>query len=134
MLIKQPNGKYCDIDYQGRVKFLNYTEQDIIDMYIEKAKEYINNAEHYGKIIENIECGDSCRIERTIYDEHLELMGFNNPYSELVKLVPRRPMNQSYASVDFAIYGMCPCCGGTVQNGMGGKDDSCKNCGQVLKW
>lgn len=134
MLIKQPNGKYCSVDYQGRVKFFNYTEQDIIDIYIEKAKEDINNAEHYGKIVENIECGDSCRIKRTIFDEHLELMGFDKPYNELVKFVPRIPINKRYASVDFATYGLCPHCGATVKDGMGGKDETCGSCGQVLKW
>lgn len=133
-LIKQPNGKYCSADYQGRVDFYNYTEEDIINIYIEKAKDDMKNAEHYGKLIERVENGDSCRVERTISDEHLELMGFDKPYNELVKFVPRQPLNQRYASHDFTTYAKCPNCGGRVQNGMGYKDDKCKNCDQLLKW
>ena len=116
MLIKQPNGKYCSADYQGRLDFFNCTEQDVINMYIEKAKEDIRNAEHYGKLIERIENGDNCRAQRNILDEDFELMGFDKPYSELVKFVPRRPEDQSYAGCDFATYGKCPSCGSTFQD------------------
>ena len=133
-LIKQPNGKYCSADYRGEVEFFNYTEQDIIDMYIEKAKEDIRNAEHFGALIEKIENGDICRVKRNIFDKELKLMGFDKPYNELVKFVPRRPINQTYASCDFATYGKCPNCSVSVQNGIGGKDEKCRNCGQLLKW
>ena len=133
-LIKQPNGKYCSADYRGQAEFFNYTEQDIINMYIEKAKEDIKNAEHYGKLIERIENGDNCRLQRNISEKDLKLMGFDKPYNELVKFVPRRPIDKTYASCDFATYGKCPNCGSNVQDGMGGKDDKCKNCGQLLKW
>lgn len=133
-LIKQPNGKYCSIDYQGRTSFYNYTEQDIIDMYIKQAKEDMENAEHYGKIIENIEYGDRCRVKRTISNEHLESMGFDRPYEELVKFIPRKPSNQSYAPCDFTTYAKCPNCGENVQNGIGHKDEECENCHQILAW
>ncbi len=133
-LIKQPNGKYCSVDYQGKASFFNYTEQDVIDMYIKQAKEDMKNAEHYGKIIEKIEYGDRCRVQRTISDEHLESMGFDRPYNKLVKFVPREPVNQSYAPCDFTTYAKCPNCGGSVQNGMGHKDEKCGNCDQLLKW
>lgn len=133
-LIKQPNGKYCSADYQGRVKFFNYTEQDVINMYIEKAKEDMKNAEHYGKLIEGIENGDNCRVQRNIRDNDLKSMGFDKPYNELVKFVPRRPINQTYVSCDFATYGKCPNCGESVRDGMGGKDEKCRSCGQLLKW
>ena len=93
-LIKQPNGKYCSADYRGKVKFFNYTEQDVIDMYIEKAKEDMRNAEHYGKLVERIEYGDNCRVQRNINEKELKLMGFDKPYSELVKFIPPRA-NQS---------------------------------------
>jgi hypothetical protein len=133
-LIKQPNGKYCSVDYQGRINFLNYTEQDVIDMYIKKATEDMQNAQHYGKIIESIEYGDTCRITRSIHDTHLESMGFDKPYNELVKFVPREPTNQNYIPCDFATYGKCPNCGAKVQNGISGKDNKCIKCNQILKW
>lgn len=132
-LIKQPNGKYCKVDYRGKLSFFNYTEQDIIDMYIKQAKEDMENAEHFGKIIENIEYGDRCSVERTISDEHLESMGFDKTYDELVKFVPRKPLHQNYAPCDFATYGKCPNCGESVRDGMGHTDEKCK-CGQILKW
>ena len=133
-LIKQPNGKYCSVDYRGQATFLNYTEQDIINMYIEKAKEDIKNAEHYGKLIEKIENGDVCRVQRNILDKDLITMGFDKPYNELVKFVPRRPIDQSYAACDFTTYGKCPNCGENVRDGIGGKDEKCRSCGQLLKW
>ena len=133
-LIKQPNGKYCSTDLRGEMNFFNYTEQDIMDMYIEKAKEDMNNAEHYGKLIERIENGEVCHVKRTISDEHLELMGFDRPYNELVKFVPRRPIGISYVSCDFATYGKCPNCRETVMDGMGHKDEKCRHCGQILQW
>ena len=133
-LIKQPNGKYCSADYRGEVEFFNYTEQDIIDMYIEMAKEDIKNAERCGSLIEKIENGDRCRVHRNVDDEDLQSMGFDRPYSELVKFVTRSPINKQYASCDFTTYGKCPNCGGSVQNGIGCKDEKCRSCGQLLKW
>jgi hypothetical protein len=133
-LIKQPNGKYCSVDYQGKASFVNYTEQDIIDMYIKQAKEDMENADHYGKIIEKIEYGDRCSVKRTIRNKELESMGFDRPYEQLVKFIPREPLNQSYAPCDFTTYAKCPNCGGGVQNGMGHKDEKCRNCEQLLKW
>lgn len=133
-LIKQPNGKYCSVDYHGKLDFCNYTEEDIINLYIEKAKEDMKNAEHYGKLIERIENGDNCRVQRSVFDKDLKSMGFDRPYNELVKFIPRRPTNQTYASCDFATYGKCPNCGKSVRDGIGGKDERCNGCGQLLKW
>ena len=133
-LIKQPNGKYCSVDYQGRVDFYNYTEQDIINMYIKQAREDMNNAEHYGKIIEKIEYGDRCRVKRTIGDNELKLMGFDKPYTTLVKFIPRKPLNEKYVDYDFTTYAECPNCGKSVVNGIGSRDEKCKNCEQLLNW
>ena len=124
-LIKQPNEKYCIVNYSGDVVRYNLTEQDIINMYIEDAKACIGAAQYYGNLIAKT---------GGVNDSVLKEMGFDKPYKELVKFVPRRPTNQQYAPCDFATYGECPNCGGSVRDGMGGKDEKCKSCGQLLKW
>ena len=103
-------------------------------MYIEKAKTDMLNAQHYGKIIENMEYGERHNSQNNISDEQLVLMGFDKSYSELVKFIPRIPLQEQYVSCDFATYGKCPSCMETVTNGIGGKDVKCRHCGQLLKW
>ena len=132
-LIKQPNEKYCIVDYAGSIKKFNLTEQDIINMYIEDAKACIGAAEHYGNIIAktvNSYNGETNDIPNNI----LEKMGFNKTYDELVKFVPIKPIDTQYASCDFTTYGKCPTCGKTVQNGIGLTEEKCKSCGQLLRW
>jgi len=126
-LIKQPNGKYCIIDYADDVRRYNLTEADIVSMYIEEAQAHIVAAEHYGNLIART--ADSNNIP----DDMLKEMGFNKTYKELVKFVPRKPINQSYADCDFTTYGKCPNCGNIVRDGMGWTDKECE-CGQMLKW
>ena len=133
MLIRQPNGKYCEITYSNELKFVNYTEQDIIDLYIKKAKQDMENAECFGKIIECAERRYFGSVTRYISDEQLKDMGFDKPYKELIKFIPCEPLHTSYAPCDFATYGECPNCGATVRDGMGYTDEKCK-CGQLLKW
>lgn len=129
-LIKQPNEKYCVVDYAGEVSCYNLTEQDIINLYIEDAKAHIENARHYGRLI-----AETIGYEETkdIPDDVLKEMGFNKTYKELVKFVPRKPLETRYVNYDFTTYGKCPHCDGTVRNGMGYTDKQCK-CGQMLKW
>ena len=124
-LIKQPNEKYCVIDYAGDVRHYNLTEQDIINMYVQDAKDCIGAAKHYGNIVKE---------SNKIADDVLKEMGFDKPYNELLKFVPRKPTHQEYAACDFATYGGCPNCGKTVTDGIGGRDEKCRYCGQVLKW
>lgn len=124
-LIKQPNDKYCVIDYTGDVRHYNLTEQDIINMYIKDAKASIGTAGHYGNIIKE---------NNHIEDDILKDMGFDKTYNELLKFVPRKPLYQKYISCDFATYGDCPSCGKIVSDGIGGTDKKCRHCGQVLKW
>ena len=132
-LIKQPNGKFCSIDSFGRLEYFNYTAIDVMNAYIEKAKRDMADAKHYGKIIEYIESGNTIKAENVITDKQLKQMGFDKPYNELVKFVPRRPLHPTYISHDFTTYGRCPNCGEQVENGMGHKDEKCK-CGQLLNW
>lgn len=132
--IKQPNGKYCCLDYYGRVNYANYTEQDIINLYVTNAKKDMGEAKHFGEIIKRAADGNSLRVGRVIDDKILKTMGFDKPYKELVKFVPLKPTNQQYAACDFTTYGKCPNCGSSVQDGMGHKDDKCNSCGQLLQW
>ena len=124
-LIKQPNEKYCIVNYSGDVSHYNLTEQDIINMYIEDANACIGAAKHYGDLIAKI---------NEINNDMLKEMGFNKPYSELIKYVPRKPIDTQYIACDFATYGKCPNCGKTVMDSIGGKDEKCIHCGQLLKW
>mgnify|MGYP003309753404 CR=1 FL=1 len=128
-LIKQPNGKYCTIGYQGKMDFVNYTEQDIINLYIEEAKRDMENAKNYGVIIER-----SIRSERSISNEYLKKMGFDKPYDELVKYIPRKPKNMNYVPRDCETTAKCPNCNKEVKHNMGYIDRTCKSCGQLLDW
>ena len=121
-LIKQPNEKYCVVNYSGEVVRYNLTEQDIVKMYIDDAKAHIGTAERFENIIVKTD---------NIPDDIVEEMGFDKPYKELKKFVPCKPTNQSYG--DFATHGRCPSCGEFVRDGMGHTDKQCK-CGQMLKW
>lgn len=132
--IKQPNGKYCCLDYYGRINYANYTKQDIVNLYIENAKKDIENSKHFGEIIKRIADGNSIKVEKVVDDKVLKSMGFDKPYKELVKFIPSEPINQIYVSCDFATYGNCPNCGGSVRDGMGHTDEKCGKCGQLLKW
>lgn len=134
-LINQPNGKYCIVGYDGEVIKCNLTEQDVINMYIEEAKVDIEAAEHYGNIIEKtVNIYAFKNDTHPISDDVLKQMGFDKTYNELVKFVPRKPLNQQYVSCNFATYGKCPNCDETVQDGMGHTDEKCRSCGQLLKW
>lgn len=133
-LIKQPNEKYCVIDYAGDVRHYNLTEQDIINMYIEDAKAYVGTAEHYSNIIKKTVSYGYEETLNKISDDVLNEMGFDKTYDELLKFVPRKVVNTSYYGRDCTTYGKCPNCGSSVQDGMGGTDKQCRNCGQILKW
>jgi hypothetical protein len=114
----------------GYIPDFNLTEQDIIDEAVRdaevSAKKEIKEAKSFGNIIAELypqyaEANDKC----------LSQMGFTEPYSELVKYVPRRVINQEYH--DFTTFGNCPSCGKGVQNCMGHGPKKC-DCGQMLKW
>lgn len=124
MLIRQPNGKFCYCNWYDGNNTLNLTEQDVINMYIEMAKNEMNNAKHYGVLVER----------NAITDEELKAMGEKRTRKELLKHVPLNPVNQQYADCDFTTYANCPSCGNRVQNGMGHTDERCDKCGQLLKW
>lgn len=131
-LIKQPNGKYCSVNMWGELEFFNLTEEEIINMYIEKAKANIVRAYNFGELIRQMENADNFN-RQTISDEQLKDMGYDKSFKELVKFIPRKPRDTRYVVCDFATYGKCPTCGEKVVDGMGYKDTKCK-CGQLLKW
>lgn len=133
MIIKQPNGKYCEMNHEGECLGFNYTKEDVIDRYIDNAQKQarkdIKNAEHFVEIIK----ANECKLKPLINNKILKQMGFTKPYEELVKFVPRKPLNISYSSCDFTTYGLCPSCHKTVYDSIGGIIEKC-NCGQLLKW
>ncbi len=132
-LIKQPNGKFCSMEYNGKMRFVNYTEEDVINMYIEQAKKDMKNAERCEVIIERLVSHDKHNGGMVDKDQ-LASMGFDRPYSELVKYIPRKPLSQHYVGHDCTTYGKCPNCGKGVQDGIGHKDKKCGYCSQLLKW
>lgn len=134
-ITKQPNGKYCIINYDGEIEHYNLIEQDIIDLYIEEVKKSINESEPSSYIISSTVNGYSI-CEKIIRrpDDTLKEMGFDKTYDELVRFVPRRPTNTGYSDHDCTMYGKCPSCGNVVQNGMGFTQEQCSKCGQILKW
>lgn len=124
MLYKQPNGKFCHCDWDGRNKNTNLTEQDVIDMYINKAHVAMNLASSFMVLVER----------GAITDSELKEMGSEKTLAELTKYVPLRPESQSYDSHGFTTHGKCPSCGHHVQDGWGYTDEKCSECGQMLKW
>lgn len=124
MLVRQPNGKFCSYDYGGSNKKLNLTEQDVIDLYIKMAKDEMDNAKHYGVLVEN----------GWVNDAQLKAMGSDKTFAELIKYVPCKPVNKKYVHCDFTTYASCPSCGNRVQDCMGRADEKCEECGQLLKW
>ena len=133
-LIKQPNEKYCIVDYAGDVRRYNLTEQDIINMYIEDAKACIGAAEHFSNLIKRTVSSGFEETLNRISDNVLNEMGFDKTYDELLRFVPRKVKNESYCGHDCTSYAKCPNCGSGVQDGMGGTDKQCRSCGQILKW
>lgn len=127
MLIKQPNGKVCLCSYDGTVEKMNLTEDEYIAYCIELAKEEskknLDSIQNFGKLIE----------KQKVTEEQLKEMGSDKSLSELLKFVPRKPLNTQYIPVNFETQGTCPSCGKFVANGMGGTDKKC-SCGQILLW
>lgn len=133
-IYKQPNGKYCMMSpYCGGGVNQNLSEQDIIDRYIEEAKRKAENdireAKNFGNIIEDIRPDYFAKGIKV--DDVLKEMGFEKPYNELIKYVPKKPLHQEYH--DFTTYGTCPNCKEQVSICMESGIKKCK-CGQMLDW
>lgn len=128
MLIKQPNGKICVCSCDGTVEKMNLTEDEYIAYCIELAKEEskknLDSIQNFGKLIE----------KQKVKDRQLKEMGSDKTLAELLKFVPRKPLQTKYISVNFETQGICPSCGNIVVDGMGGTDKTCKKCGQILSW
>ena len=133
-LFKQPNGKYCIVNY-GEIKHYNLTPEAVTELYVKEAQEEaehsVKNAFGFGKIIENFLHFQ--RPNTASRENILKEMGFEIPYEELTKYVPQKPISPNYSSCNFATYGKCPNCHATVENGIGFKQEKC-DCGQMLDW
>lgn len=127
MLIRQPNGKICICSWDGTVEMMNLTEDGYTAYCIELAKEEIkknlDGILDFGRLI----------AKQKVTEEQLREMGSDKSLSELLKFVPRKPLNTKYIPVNFATQGTCPNCGKFVANGMGCTDKKC-SCGQILLW
>jgi ribosomal protein S27AE len=131
MLIRQPNGKFCVCDWNGKVERMNLTEKDYIEYCANNARKLAmqfisdpNNISDFGNLIEM----------KNVSDNELKEMGSDKTFEELIKYVPLVPHDQKYISVNFQTQGKCPSCGEIVVDGMGHTDKKCGKCGQMLKW
>ena len=52
---------------------------------------------------------------------------------DVMKVQKIGQLKTCYAPCDFTTYGNCPNCGGKVMDGISGKDEKCRSCGQMLK-
>lgn len=127
MIVKQPNGKLCLMSWDGSVEKMNMTEDEYVQYCIEKAREEAKNnlkdIKNFRELIEH----------QKVTDEQLKQMGSDRTLFELLKFVPRKPLQQQYISCNFETQGKCPSCQAWVANGIGGKIEKCK-CGQILDW
>jgi len=60
-------------------------------------------------------------------------MGSDKVFSELIKFVPCAPVRPQYIPIYFETQAYCPSCGEIVVNGMGGTDQKCRKCNQMIK-
>lgn len=127
MVVRQPNELLCICNWNGVIEKYNLTEEQYIEYSAQKAREWISNKDNINHFSEMIK-GEK------VTDEQLKEMGFDKSLKELLIYISKKPINTSYCERDCCTYGKCPNCGNVVQNGMGGTDDKCSKCGQILKW
>lgn len=100
MLIRQPNGKICICSWDGTVEMMNLTEDEYIAYCIGLAKEEIkknlDSILNFGRLV----------AKQKVTDEQLKEMGSDKPLSELVKFVPRKPLNIQFVPINFETQGM----------------------------
>jgi hypothetical protein len=132
-LYKQPNGKYCFLNAWSNKLDSNLSEEDVVDRFVDEAKDFakevIKRALSYPNIIADI--NPKYHGLPSMLDAQLADMGFDKSYKELIKHIPREPIDKEYH--DFTTYGRCPCCGKRVSICMDRGIKSCE-CGQKLKW
>ena len=133
MIIKQTNGKYLIYDFGRGVK-INYSQDDIIDIYIERAKEQAKKDMEEAKGLDYILKSEIEWDNTIITEKDLQEMGINIPKSELIKKVPLKPQNKQYISCDFTTWAKCPNCNAKVYDSIGGTQTKCSECGQMLDW
>ena len=127
MLVRQPNGKICICDWNGKIEQMNLTEDDYVEYCANKAREYVSNTDN----IKNF--GELIKMQN-VSDKELKEMGSEKSFEELIKFVPLVPVHTQYIPINFETQGQCPNCGAIVVDGMGGTDEKCPQCNQMLKW
>lgn len=131
MVVKQPNGKYCYVSGYGKITYKeNLTEEDYIALVVEQAKEQAKKDLQE----ENLQPITYLIAQSRVPDETLRSMGCVVSYEELCKLIPRIVVDQHYSGRDCTTYGKCPTCGNSVSSGIGGTDEKCHKCRQVISW
>lgn len=133
MIIKQTNGKYLIYDYGKEIK-VNYSEDDIINVYIEKAKKQAKKDMNEANGLDYLLKYEIERDNTIITEKNLQEIGINIPKSELVKKVPLKPKNKQYIGCDFTTWAKCPNCDSKVYDSIGGTQTECHECGQLLDW
>ena len=86
-LIKQPNGKYCSVNYDGNFIFNNYTEEEIVKMYIVMANDDMENNKSIGISYEDID-GELVYIFNIfVNDEYINIDGEYESIYDAVEIV-----------------------------------------------
>lgn len=114
-------------NWNGEIEKMNMTEEEYIEYCASKARAFISNKDN----IKNF--GELIKM-KTVSDEQLKEMGSDKTFSEFIKFVPCAPVHSQYIPINFETQAYCPSCGEIVVDGMGGTDNKCKKCGQIIKW
>lgn len=133
-IIKQTNGKYLVWNYADDSIKINLSNEDIINIYIQEAKEQAEKDMQKAEGLDYLLKHEIGYGEPKISDEQLKEMNINIPKSELTKKIPLIPKDKEYIGAAFATYAKCPSCNSKVYSGIMGQDAECDNCGQMLDW
>lgn len=133
-IIKQTNGKYLVWNYADDSIKINLSNEDITNIYIQRAKE---QAEKDMQEAKGLDCVLKHEIKYgtpKISEKDIQEMGINISKTELIKKVPLKPKNEQYIGCDFTTWAKCPNCNAKVYDSIGGTQTKCSECGQMLDW